>query len=307
MVNQVINIGSFHWLDLVNPSAAELEQVAQRYQLHPTSVADCLDPEHLPKFEKIGSVTFLITRTYDETASPDADTVQELTRKVAFFIGDTFLITVHRRDQAFISKMREKWTNGQDGNVTLAQIISELLRGVILSYEKPIDDAICALESMETRIFRGEVNARIMQEGYFLKRKAYIFKRMLRMQSELVPRLGLGDAHAPWIQDLRENADGLYFYAEDIVESVLHLLNMYISLQGQKTNEASHRTNEVMRVLTVFSVFFMPLNFIAGVYGMNFEHMPELRNPYAYPVVLTFMVVISLSIWLWFRRKGWLK
>jgi magnesium transporter len=70
---------------------------------------------------------------------------------------------------------------------------------------------------------------------------------------------------------------------------------------------ASHRTSEVMRVLTVFSVFFLPLTFIVGVYGMNFEFMPELRERRGYPAVLVFMGIVTLLIYRWFHRSGWLK
>jgi magnesium transporter len=70
---------------------------------------------------------------------------------------------------------------------------------------------------------------------------------------------------------------------------------------------ASHRTGEVMRVLTVFSVFFLPLTFVVGVYGMNFEFMPELHTRWGYPIVLAAMALVTLTIYLWFRRNGWLR
>ena len=70
---------------------------------------------------------------------------------------------------------------------------------------------------------------------------------------------------------------------------------------------ASHRTNEVMRVLTVFSAFFLPLTFIVGVYGMNFVHMPELGRRWGYPAVLGLMALVCLVIFIWFRRRGWLR
>jgi magnesium transporter len=84
------------------------------------------------------------------------------------------------------------------------------------------------------------------------------------------------------------------------VDDVNNLLSIQLSL-------ASHRTNEVVRVLTVFSVFFLPLTFIVGVYGMNFQHMPELREHWGYPAVLAGMALVTLAIYFWFRRRGWLR
>jgi magnesium transporter len=84
-----------------------------------------------------------------------------------------------------------------------------------------------------------------------------------------------------------------------IIDNVGNLLNIYISLSSQ-------RTNEVVRVLTLFSVFFMPLTFIAGIYGMNFDFMPELRWHYGYLSAMLFMTFVTVIIFWWFKRKGWL-
>jgi magnesium transporter len=105
---------------------------------------------------------------------------------------------------------------------------------------------------------------------------------------------------APLFQDIRENAESMHAYADELLEEVNSLLSIQLAL-------ASHRTNEVVRVLTVFSVFFLPLTFIVGIYGMNFDFMPELRQRWGYPAVMAGMGVVTLAIYLWFRRRGWLR
>jgi magnesium transporter len=92
----------------------------------------------------------------------------------------------------------------------------------------------------------------------------------------------------------------MHSYADELVEDVNNLLSIQLAL-------ASHRTNEVVRVLTVFSVFFLPLTFIVGVYGMNFKYMPELSERWGYPAVLAGMAVVTVAIYIWFRRRGWLR
>jgi magnesium transporter len=87
--------------------------------------------------------------------------------------------------------------------------------------------------------------------------------------------------------------------ADAIHENVNNLLNLHISL-------ASHRTNEVMGVLTIFSVFFLPLTFIVGLYGMNFDYMPELHHEMSYPVVVGIMLLIVILTYIWFKRKNWI-
>jgi magnesium transporter len=124
---------------------------------------------------------------------------------------------------------------------------------------------------------------------------------MLSHTLDVVQRLvPASEPTAPLFQDLRENAESMYSYAEELVEDVNNLLSIQLAL-------ASHRTNEVVRVLTVFSVFFLPLTFIVGIYGMNFEFMPELRQRWGYPAVIIAMLLVTFSIYLWFRRRGWLR
>ena len=92
----------------------------------------------------------------------------------------------------------------------------------------------------------------------------------------------------------------MHFFAEELLEDVNNLLSIQLAL-------ASHRTNEVVRILTVFSVFFLPLTFVVGIYGMNFQFMPELRERWGYPAVMGAMGFVTLVILLWFRKRGWLR
>ena len=98
---------------------------------------------------------------------------------------------------------------------------------------------------------------------------------------------------------LRESADAYLFWVDQMLEEVNLLLQVHLAM-------SSKRTNEVMRVLTVFSAFFLPLTFIVGIYGMNFQYMPELAQHWGYPAVLLAMAGIAAAIWLWFRRRGWM-
>ncbi len=301
----------FQWLDVVNPTKKELDSLAKQYGLHPSSVKDCLDPDHLPKFERINNHNFFIIRTYDQGSSGECDTVQELTRKVAFFSSDKFLITIHRKDQPFIKTLREKWrllVESGDLN-TAGTVLSDFLKEGFLTFEKPIDDALDNLEAFEMSIFSAQgAKPFHLQDGYFLKRRSFVFKRILRYSQDVLTKLSAaGDrGETPFHQDLRETLDGLFFYADELLENVNSLLTLHISLSSQKTNEASHRTNEVVRVLTIFSIFFLPLNFLTGLYGMNFEYMPELHTEHGYPIVLGTMAIISVSFFFWFHKKGWL-
>lgn len=296
-----------HWIDVIGPSEEEMYRLAQEYGIHRELVEDALDPTHLPKFETIGNISFLIVRAYDRKAPDDADSVEDLTRKVAIFIGDNFIITTHRIDQVFWKAFREQYINKNHASLSATDVVADILEAVVETYEQPIDQYFKELYDFEQKIFNNRGDSDIFEEGYFLKRKVSILKRLLRITSETILKLNSLYREKPFrIQNVKEAIDHIYFDTDEFLDTVNTLLNLHISMASQKTNEASHKINEVIRVLTVFSVFFMPLNFIASIYGMNFENIPELRWERGYFLVLGLMVFVSVSIFIWFRKKGWL-
>jgi magnesium transporter len=294
----------FLWLDVNDPKKKELAQLASEYGLHPNFVADCLDPEHLPKYEKISDVDFIILRAYDEKASMEADEIQELTRKIAIFRKGSLVVTVHRKLQPFFGVIKNRWhTEPPDGGNQMLRLLAEISEAVIKSYEAPIDRAFLKLDDIEKGILQSnQKNSTVLQSGYFLKRQASVFKRMLKLTADVVTKMTstvFDSSAAPQVQEIKDQNEALYFYSDQLLDDTNNLLALQISLSSQ-------RTNEVVGVLTLFSVFFLPLNFIASIYGMNFEHMPELKSQYGYPSVLGLMVCVAGGILIWFRRNRWL-
>jgi magnesium transporter len=102
-----------------------------------------------------------------------------------------------------------------------------------------------------------------------------------------------------YFEDMRDYYLRMEVLTEQLHEDVQSLLHLYLSISSQKTNE-------VMRILTVFSAFFLPLTFLVGVYGMNFDFMPELHHKFGYPATLIFMLLVTILIFQWFKRKQWL-
>ncbi len=290
------------WLDVVNPTPEELDGIAVKYGLHATSVLDCLDPEHLPKYERIGETSFIIARAYDELSDPSAESIQQLTRKIAAFYGDKFLITIHRKDLPFLSQLRDSHVQrARVREVRLSYIITDLINAVVSSYEKPLDEAETTTEQFEVNLFDPKQADPPLQRIHILKRRVNLIKRLLWQTVGVVHKMAPGfERNAPLFQDAAENAESYHFYADELLDEVNNLLSIHLAM-------ASHKTNEVMRVLTVFSAFFLPLTFIVGVYGMNFDVMPELHSRIGYPVVMSMMLAVSAVIFVWFRRRGWLR
>lgn len=300
----------FTWIDLVDPTPEDLNKLAETYEIAATAIDDCLDPEHLPKFEKFENLSFLILRAFDSKAGSTCDTVDELTRKISIFYSDKLLISIHRVDWPFFENLRKTWElNFQKAKSIRGPLLRALLEESFLSYEKPIDIGLTKLEDLEKSIFSAPGSRPFqISDGYFLKRQAFVYKRILRYTHDVLTKVvASGDPRvATLYQDLRETLDSIYFYADELLEGVNQLLGLHISLASQRTNEASYRTNEVVRTLTIVSLFFLPLNFLAGVYGMNFEQMPGLSHPYGFQIFLGSMLLASFMLLLWVKRKGWL-
>lgn len=292
----------FEWTSLIDPSLRELSQVAVQYDLHPTSVQDCLEPEHLPKYEKIADVSFIIVRMFDENSTPSCDTVRKMTNKLAFFIGDNFLVSIHRHDHENLKVIRNKWRVYHKNETNLSFLIMlDVYASVVHTYEPPLNAAAEELDRYEGLIFSDNAPASIIEKLYLLRRRASVMKNMLMSVNEILNKTGLTYADkSPYLQDVIDNASRLHYQASQLYEDANNLLSIHLSL-------ASHRTNEVMRILTIFSVFFMPLTFIVGVYGMNFKYMPELEMKWGYGLTWLFMVGVVILIYFWFRRKGWLR
>lgn len=300
----VLETPHFKWIDVSGPSPEELEALAAEYGIHPLSVQDCLDPEHLPKYERIGPITFVILRAYDDSAPPDADTVHELTRKVALFFNAQLLVTVHRVEQRFLEELKRQPPKPLSKAEPLSVVhVLAIANGVIDTFWRPLEEVETRISLVEERQVRPRDRSLLVHEVFHLKRRINAIRSTTRHTLETVKRLAAASeeqvAPSPRLNDLRENAESLYFATDELLEDANSLISLTLAA-------ADHETNQVMRVLTVFSAFFLPLTFIVGVYGMNFDVMPELRWRYGYPLVWGVMLGCSLGIYLWFRRKDWL-
>ena len=288
---------NLRWIDLTQPSRADLSQLSEELSIPNRILVNALDPEHLPKYELLESTAVIYLRLIDPT-KPMANDIQDLTTKITLVIKENILVSIHRLDHPFIEELRNE---SAEKKFILKDLIKRIITSSLMSFDQPIALLENRVEIFEKSIFENKKNHNIVKEGYFLKRKASAIRKILKFSLDILSSLpSRPDFVWKDFQGLRESTERNLFYTEDVWENVTGLLNLHISL-------AAHKTNEVMRVLTVFSIFFLPLNFLAGVYGMNFEYMPELKMKYGYYYVLGIMTLISLTIFLWVWKRGWMR
>lgn len=289
----------FVWVDITNPTPEELDAVARQYGLYYTLIKDCLEPDHLPKFEAVDHINFLITRIHNPKKEREVDSIQDLSSKIAIFYSSEFLITVHRLPQPMLEEVRSRYVDkGHCPSTT--DLAIRIVHWVLHSYQEPGLALLSQLDRHESVVFlKTKVPNAILQKLYFIKRKAASAKRIVMLSNDILASLRRIEGDSPLLQDTQDLQLKVVTLYDQLEESVTGLLNIYLSLSAQ-------RTNEVMRVLTIFSAFFLPLTFIAGIYGMNFDWMPELKWSAGYPIVLGIMLAVAAGIFVWFRRKGWL-
>lgn len=289
---------NYEWLDLVGPTPEELHNIGETYNLHEESVKDCLQPGHLPKYERFKGYTFIIVRVYHPRKEIEADSVQELTNKVAIFISDKFIITIHRNEwEPLVAISGEFVSSGECKHPQ--NVLTEIVKTALHSFEEPGEKLTRHIEYYEEQMFLKEKSVSFLKELYYLKRKIDVIKRLLLLSHDIVDKIDTKDSSNAYTRECRD----MYIKQQSLYDSLLdqatQLLNIYFNISSQ-------RTNEIMRVLTIFSVFFMPLTFIVGVYGMNFKFMPELEQTWGYPAVMALMVIVTVIVYVWFKRKHWL-
>ena len=290
----------FAWLDLTNPTRAELEAVAEEYHLPDALVRDCMEPNHLPKFEVNHGINFVIVRVYSAPENNEADTIQEISTKIALFYTPELLITVHRREHPILAELRREHQAASHDCTAPAELAIRLVRHALHTFVQPALVLTQELDSYESEIFLKQEVPNALQGLYFLKRKASSAKQLLLLTRDVLVMLRRQTSGDTTLlqdtQDLQVRVETLY---QQLDGGATNLVNLYLSLSSQRTNEA-------MRVLTVFSAFFLPLTFIAGIYGMNFQYMPELGWKMGYAGCMVLMAAVGVGIWLWFKRKGWI-
>jgi magnesium transporter len=280
---------NFQWVDLENPKLTELKEIIQPYGLNPHLLDDLLQVGHLPKLEKVGEFNFMIIRAFSANTNDKLTTIPELSNKIGFFFTNEVLLTVHQKPFNFLEEITGHY---EDPEALILKITEKMLA----TYQAPADWLSEEMDRFESDVFLGRRKRFSVESLYFAKAKARACKKVLQLTQTLLQHLTVQPSNEVQLQDLKESVSSLILQFEDFLDEANSLLNIYLSSNSQKTNE-------VMKLLTVFSAFFLPLTFLVGVYGMNFKFMPELNWEYGYYLTWGAMLSISVVIFIWFKVR----
>ena len=290
------------WVDIQHPQQEAIEPLLEgRFGFHELAAEDSLSDNTLPKYDAFPDYDFFIFRAVDVDLNEHASQ----TYKLAAFLGRNFLFTIHHNPMHPIDGVcnrlpadKRGLTNGAD--FLLYQIVDQMVD----AYFPLMDRLEERVDDLQDAIFL-DAHPGQLDELLHLKRDVNILRRQSLPQRELLNQISRGDSK--YIQEkhriyFRDVYDHMFRISETIDverDMMAGTMEAYLSV-------VANRTNEIMKVLTVFSAIMLPLTLIAGIYGMNFASEPELHWKYGYYYALGLMGVTAALMLIWFRRKGWI-
>ncbi|ANF51880.1 magnesium transporter CorA [Chryseobacterium glaciei] len=286
------------WVDVEAPTAEDMKFLHERYEINNLLLEDTLDPNHLPKYEEDGSVKFFLFRESTELERKNLNTISDISTKIGVFLLGNTIITVHRMKTKSINETKKQLSCSTTETTTqnIALMIALLM---MKSFD---DESVSLMETMdniENEIFLKNTNhTNQIRRLYKLKRKSGLNSRVLTISTDAIDKfklLGLQDSE---VVDLKDKHKDVVADFDHLNIQITNLIGMFLALSDQKANQ-------VMKVLAIYSVYFLPITFIAGVYGMNFDNMPELHTKHGYFYTLGLMALIVICTFIYARRKQW--
>jgi len=300
-INQLCEIpANIIWVDVADPTSADFEELAKEFGFHPLSIEDCRNEHQRPKVEEFQGYYFIVLYEAELVLGRHLEL-----RELNIFLGKNYLVTVHSQPIRTLETAERLWRGWMDLAERGTGLVAYLLIDAIVDDYMPLLDALSdrmdELEDMIFVDFRAEALEeifRIKKDLLFLRRSVTplrdVFNTLLRREQQIFSR----ETYI-YFQDVFDHL----IRVADTIDTLRDLLgatmDAYLSVSG-------NRMNMVMKRLTSISAILMSVTLIAGIYGMNFDFMPELKWRYGYVGTLGSMLAVGVSLYLYFRRIKWL-
>ncbi|MES5822846.1 magnesium and cobalt transport protein CorA [Streptomyces sp. RG80] len=308
-VEQVRKHGDgFVWLGLHEPTDQEFAGIAELFELHPLAVEDAIEAHQRPKLERYDDVLFAVFKTVCYVEHEELTATSEVvnTGEIMVFVGEDFVITVRHGMHGSLGPLREELeADPQQLAKGPAAVLHAVADHVVDDYLHVTDLVQADIDQVESDVF--SPNGARLDPGriYQLKRELLELKRAVAPLARPIEELSTRPirAVAPEIQAYFRDVSDHLLRAKEQIAAFDELLNSILQAHLAQVSVAQ---NEDMRKITAWAAIVAVPTMVCGVYGMNFEHMPELRWTFGYPLVLGVIAVACLTLYRGFRRNGWL-
>jgi magnesium transporter len=303
------------WIGLYKPTGGEFASVAEEFGLHELAVEDAIQAHQRPKLERYGDTLFAVLRPARYLDAPEEVEFGE----IHVFVGEDFVITVRHGESPALGEVRLRLEAdpellGLGPEAILYAIMDRVVDGyapVVRGLENDIDE-------IETEVFSG--NPSVSRRIYELSREVIEFQRAVKPLTGILSGLvggfekyGIDPELQRYLRDVQDHAIQVTEQVAGFRDLLQNILSVNLSLVGLQQNEevralseaAVEQNDEVKRISSWAAILFAP-TLVAGIYGMNFDHMPELSWLLGYPFALVLMLLVSVSLYLIFKRRGWL-
>lgn len=287
------------WIDVESPTEEDLDFLHQKYHINMLLLEDTIDANHLPKFEQDGGVNFFLMRENTQLERSNLNTISDISTKLGLFLLDGIIITIHRMKNRSIYEFTTEIDLPGNELIMRDEIALNLALKVIKSYDDESQRLMEKMDAIESEIFLKNSNhSNHIRRLYRLKRKSGLNTRILNISTVWVEKFKLLSLEDTSVTDLRDKHKDVIADFEHFNTQIANLISMFLAMSDQKANQ-------VMKMLAIYSMYFFPITFIAGIYGMNFTFMPELNLKYGYFLTLGLMALIAIITFLYVRKKGW--
>ena len=293
--------GDFVWIGMYEPAADEIREVAEVFGLHPLAVEDAVQAHQRPKLERFDDMVFIVLKTLWYVDEDDAVETGE----IAMFVGDDFVVTVRHGQGNELHSAREELESSRK---VLAHgpggVMYAVMDRVVDEYLDVVDELVVDVDEIEASVFSTE-RTNDSTRIYVLKRELAEVRRAVLPLREPLYRIATGavpavpESATPFFRDVSDHLAR----AAETVDSLDSLLSTAFDAH---LAQISVQQNDDMRKISAGAALIVVPTLIAGIYGMNFRHMPELEWTYGYPFALLLMAAVSFGMYRWFKKTGWL-
>ena len=280
---------------------AAIEKIGNHFGLHPLIQEDIVNTQQRPKTEDFGDYIFIILRmlSYDEPLGAVKN------EQVSLILGKNFVLSFQEDVGDVWDNLRDRIrkNKGQVRKEGADYLAYSLMDAIVDNYFIILEKAGEDIEGIEEKLLLAPTRA-TLPAIYGLKREMLVLRKGVWPLREVVNALGHGEN--PLVKaSTKIYLRDIYDHTIQVIDTIENYRDMISTLVDVYLSSVSNRLNEIMKVLTILSSIFIPLTFIVGVYGMNFQHMPELKMTWTYPALLAFMLVVALMMVGYFKRKKW--
>lgn len=298
-IEQKYKTANWEWIDVTAPTEEDLQFLHERYHINYLLLEDTIDPNHLPKYEEVDQVKFFLARESTDLERRTLNNISDISSKLGIFLLPKLIITTHRVKSKSINEVFEELKKDHPENISRDHLALRLALKIIKTFDDESSSLLEVMDAMENEIFLKTTNhTNQIRRLYKLKRKSGLNTRILNISGEWISKFKNLDLEEVEVMDLLDKQKDVIADFDHVNAQTINLISMFLALSDQKANQ-------VMKLLAIYSVYFLPITFIAGIYGMNFDNMPELHHKHGYFYTLGFMVLIVVCTFIYTRRKKW--